>query len=234
MKKVMLRVIVLFLVIFFIGNSFAYASCYKPGRSEMTNDTEIQLKIQEKSWEDPVHVKVLTREEFLKTLAYSMKISLIEAQEFDFEKTMMFEKIHLGFVPSISINSGHYEYITIQNSQFFGPTLKSYIYVTEYAPAKVYVDGSFRQFIYVANPYSVPSSGDYTWYQTYSYSDLANPPVTVTLLCDGYAEVSINSSDQWTLGVQLEGLGFSFSHSVGTIYYYRKYCHFYPYTYSLY
>jgi len=180
--------------------------------------------------------KVISREEFLRFLAKFKRTSVTDAIKIDKMLTKSFEEKHPEFFRKI-VNqqlSGHYEYGYFTRTVDMGPIYGSRrILIKESVSTKVYVNGSFREFVYVLDPFTFPGNGYFTWYQTFSHTCLESP-TQFTAMAAGYAEVAINSRKQSTLGVELEGVGFSFSNSVGSTYYYRKDCYLPQWTYNLY
>jgi len=193
-----------------------------------------------------VTYKTISRKEFLQYLAKSEGTNVATAIKIDAMLTKSFEGKHPEFFGRMatqeSAGEGHYEYgyvsrvVNFGLSYYegtFGPESEE-IQIEESVCTKVYVNGSFRNFVYVSDPFTEPCSGHYTWHQTYSHTFLDNPPIQFTAMAAGYAEVAVNSSLQTTLGAALEEVGFSLSYSTGTTYYYRKTCTFPTWTYSLY
>lgn len=180
--------------------------------------------------------KVISREEFLQYLAKSKITSVANAIKIDKMLTKSFEEKHPEFFGKIANQqlSGHYEYGYISRTVDMGPIYGSRrILIKESVITKIYVNGSFRQFVYVSDPSTSPGNGYFTWHETDSHTFL-DYPTQFTAMAAGYAEVAINSSEQVTLGVQLENVGFSFSYSLGMTYYYRKDCYLPQWTYNLY
>ncbi|MGB9831746.1 MAG: hypothetical protein ACPLSP_06730, partial [Fervidicoccus fontis] len=194
------------------------------------------------------NIELLTKQQFLRDLAIIKKVSLLNLELLDLKLTKKFESMH----PEIFSNnatvqsSGYYQYMYISRDVNFGYTYgNNSIIIREVVPAKVYVNGSFRQFVYVDNPFTRPvTSGSYTWTQSYTHTFLDDPPISFDAMGSGYAEVAISSSLSTSIGVELLGNGFTLrwtkketqilpkvellgngftrAGTVGNIYYYRK------------
>ncbi len=213
-----------------------------------TNDNVSSKEATINSFSKPQVVKVtyktISRKEFLQYLAKSEGTNVATAIKIDARLTKSFEGKHPEFFGKMATqkSAGYYEYGYITRTVDMGPIYyeesgkgkEDEIRIEESVAEQIYVNGSFRNFVYVSDPFTTRQEGNYSWHQTYSHTFLDDHPIQFTAMARGYVEVAVNSGFQSTLGVALEGIGFSISYSTGTTYYYRKTCTFPTWTYSLY
>lgn len=218
----MKRILSIILVVGFLLVSFSFGS--------------VSAKDTQEPTVTGVVTQILSHSEFMKILAKSKGISLLSAELYDASMKENFQKMHPELFGPASAKSitGYYEPLTYSRYTYCGLSYGGCpIYITQYVPAEVYVDGSFREFVYVLTPYSQPGSGNYTWVPSYNYVEL-NSPTQFTARGAGYAEVAIQTSQQFTIGLELQGLGFTVSYTSGTTMYYRKSCTLSTWSVSLY
>jgi len=154
-----------------------------------------------------------------------------EVTEYIINKEKTFEKLHPGlFISYSDPASGHYEYMQFSRYEYFGKIhwlhygaeQSSPIVIQQSVYAEVYVYGSFRQFVWVSNPFTATTINEYKWYPTYNHTRQESP-TQFTVMSSGYAEVATN----------LKGASFGIFYPHGGSYYYRKNCDFLMWTYSL-
>ncbi len=183
-------------------------------------------------------LEIVSQKQFILFMAKIDKVSFREALKYDLIMTKKFEQKHPEIfnnsLKAENYSSGHYEYAYISRYVYFGPTYGGgQIWIREVVPTKIYVNGSFRYFVYAHSPFTQPYTGNYTWHQSYGNTDL-DSPIQFTAMCSGYAEVAIDRSETNSIGIELEGSGFTLSFTQGNTFYYRKICDFPTWTYSLY
>ncbi len=171
--------------------------------------------------------KTISLSEAISGLKKAEGLNRRKAVEYIINNEKAFEKLHPELFTSHSnISSGHYEYVQLSRSEYFGQVHWKHcgiersmpIVVQQFVYAEVYVDESSRQFVWVSDPFTTPISGRYTWHPTYNHTR-QDSPVQFTAMSNGYAEVSTSSS--------------IFFCSLGSTYYYRKACDFSMWTYNL-
>ena len=229
MKKV-ITALVIFILVFFLTPFIVNAKTLPE-----SSNTQYPVLIKETT-------KTISFSEIISGLEKTEGLNRREAIRYIVNKEKAFEKLHPELFASRSdISSGHYEYMQLSHYEGFGEVYwesfgmeqSGQLVIQQSVYAEVYVDGSFRQFVWVGDPFTTPGSGGYTWHPTYNHTR-QDSPTQFTAMSSGYAEVAIGSTYQFSIGVDLEGAGFSFSYSSGSTYYYRKTCNFPIWTYNLY
>ncbi len=215
MKKV-IAALIIFVLVF-------YLTSFMVNAKTLPENINIQCPVLIKET-----TKTVSFSEVISGLEKTEGLNRREAIEYIINKEKAFEKLHPEFFATHSdISSGHYEYVQLSRSEYFGQVYwKRYgikqsrpVVIQQSVYAEVYVYKSFKQFVWLSNPFTTPSSGAYTWHSTYNYTR-QDSPTQFTAMSSGYAEVAISSP-----------IFFYFS---GNTYYYRKTCDFPIWTHSLY
>ena len=171
-------------------------------------------------------VELITREQYLEVFSETNGISLEKATEIVDEKLKNYvielskEKNISLFEASTVVSRGGTYYARFSRNHNIGA---GYVIQTG-AYALVATGSGHSNFVSIANDWSAASgSGNYSWNEFFMHSRIGGPYRNALILASrGALEVTINSSLQGTIGVNLIAANFSISSSTNNTITYRK------------
>ncbi|QIB28017.1 hypothetical protein [Caloranaerobacter azorensis] len=188
-------------------------------------------------------VKKLTYNEYIEKLANSLGVSVNEAIKIDqkenekYEKELkrrfpkLFNKVGIN-IYGVTRDDGHYTYYTITKTKWYNSDFAAYVGAT----FKIYVNGSFREFVSIKGKVFSERKegvGNYDWNPLNSWDDPKGgkyPTTSVTIGATGTFRTEIKRSQ--TVGIDFAG--FSLQQTIGDTLIYISKPMTITYTYNLY